>query len=381
MRTVVGRSWLIAGGAAIAIVLAGCSGSSSAGGSTSGEAVSPSGASASPTGSLVTESSPEPSAAASAEASSGASASAEYAPVVRPATKKWKIGYGDGLAGIPFTDSVTKSMNDVAAKMGIELVYCDDHVDQEKTVACANSFVSQHVDGVVFANWVGGTEAAISKIYSDAGIPCVTYSGPHPGCPNFGANEHDTAFGAGQLLAQQAIDRGWDPAETWFIAPINADVPVELTRRDGATAGVLKDFAIPSDHVDTTIPSKGPDDIFANVTAWATAHPDAKNVLCFGTSDAQGVNCGLALEKAGYTAANAASVGEGASDEALVELRKRTDDESIFKGTMAFFPETWGQYLLPAIVDILEGKQVPAEIYNKTEAITRANLNDYYPAP
>ncbi|MYD41040.1 MAG: hypothetical protein F4W94_04830, partial [Acidimicrobiia bacterium] len=30
-----------------------------------------------------------------------------YEAMIRPAEQPWKIGYGDGLSGIPFTDSVT----------------------------------------------------------------------------------------------------------------------------------------------------------------------------------------------------------------------------------------------------------------------------------
>ena len=43
-------------------------------------------------------------------------------PEIRRATKAWKIGYGDGLAGIPFTQSVTDNINEVAKQMGVEIV-------------------------------------------------------------------------------------------------------------------------------------------------------------------------------------------------------------------------------------------------------------------
>ena len=56
----------------------------------------------------------------------------EYKPEIRKATKAWKIGYGDGLAGIPFTQSVTDSINEVAKEMGVEIVYCDNAYNQEK---------------------------------------------------------------------------------------------------------------------------------------------------------------------------------------------------------------------------------------------------------
>ena len=58
---------------------------------------------------------------------------AGWYPVIRKAEQAFKIGYGDGLAGISFTDSVTNSLNEVAEQMGVTLVYCDNGYDQEKT--------------------------------------------------------------------------------------------------------------------------------------------------------------------------------------------------------------------------------------------------------
>ena len=58
--------------------------------------------------------------------------------------------------------------------MGVDLVYCDNAVSQERTVECANLHVTEGVDGVVFANWLAGTEDLIAGIYHDADIPCLT---------------------------------------------------------------------------------------------------------------------------------------------------------------------------------------------------------------
>ena len=151
---------------------------------------------------------------ATAAAEPTTAAAAEYKAEIRPATKKWKIGYGDGLAGIPFTDSVTKSINDVAKQMGVDIVYCDNAYNQEKTVECSNSLVTQQVDGVIFANWIAGTEDLVSGIFKAADIPCVAYDGPHPGCVAFGPDNFVAAKEAGKFLGQYAKEQGWDPKET-----------------------------------------------------------------------------------------------------------------------------------------------------------------------
>nr|ADI22932.1 ABC-type sugar transport system, periplasmic component [uncultured actinobacterium HF0500_35G12] len=298
---------------------------------------------------------------------------------IRPATQRWKIGYGDGYAGIPFTDSVTDSINEIAAEMGVDILYCDNAVDQEKTLQCANLIVAQEADGVIFANWIGGTEDLIAGTFTDAGLPCVSYDGPHPGCVAFGPDNFASAREAGLYLGRYANEQGWDPAATELIVLWVPDVPVMPARRDGSIAGVKEVFDIPDDNVHVDLPHKANDDVFPNVTDWITAHPNAENVLCFGHSDQPGVDCALALEQGGFLG-RAAAASLGASDEALVDLRGRTDEESIFKATISFFPERYGEYLVPAVVDMLEGKSVPDAIVPSVSPVTRANVHDLYPA-
>ena len=302
----------------------------------------------------------------------------DYRATIRPAKQAWKIGYGDGFSGIPFTDSVTDSINAVADEMGVEIIYCDNAVDQEKTLNCTNLIIAQGADGVVFANWIGGTEDLIAGIYTDAGLPCVSYDGPHPGCAAFGPDNYRAAQEAGRYLGQLAADQGWDPAETELIILWNPDVPVLKERRDGSIAGVTDVFAIPPDNIHTDIPHKDISDVLPLVRDWVTAHPDAQNVLCFGHSDQPGVDCALALEEGGFLG-RAAAASLGASDEALVDLRDRTDDESIFKATISYFPERYGQYLVPAIVDLLEGRPVPDRIIPDVSPVTRENVQELYP--
>ena len=303
--------------------------------------------------------------------------SGPYEAMIRPAEQPWKIGYGDGLSGIPFTDSVTDNINAIAAEMGVEIVYCDNAYDQERTVECSNLLVTQQVDGVIFANWIAGTEELISGIFHDAGIPCVSYDGPHPGCVAFGPDNYNAALEAGRYLAAFAQEQGWAAEDTHLLLVWTPDVPVHKARADGARDGVRESFAIPDENIHD-IPTEGLTDTLPNVTTWATANPGAQHVLCFGHSDQPGVDCALALEQSGYLG-HAAAASLGASDEALVDLRQRSDEESVFKATISYFPERYGTYLVPAIVDLIEGKTVPERLIPSVSPVTRDNVEQLYP--
>ncbi len=52
---------------------------------------------------------------------------------------------------------------------------------------------------------------------------------------------------------------------------------------------------------------------------------------------------------------------------------------SIFKATISYFPERYGQYLVPAIVDLIEGIEPPERLIPDVSPVTRANVEDLYP--
>ncbi len=303
---------------------------------------------------------------------------AGWYPVIRTADQPYKIGYGDGLAGISFTDSVTNSLNEVAEQMGVSLVYCDNGYDQEKTFECAELHVAQGVDAVIYANWIAGTEQAVSDIYAAAGIPQMTYDGPHPGAIAFGPDNFKAGEEAGKFLGDLATEAGWDPASTALITLWTPDVPVHEDRAKGAKAGVASEFGLSEDNM-FDVPSGSIGEDYVNALDWLTANPGYENVLCFGHSDQPGVDCTNAIEASGYTPANAAVASLGASDEALVELKQRSASESVFIGTISFFPERYGQWILPALVDVLEGKEVPDRVIPSVSPVTRDNVDALYP--
>jgi ribose transport system substrate-binding protein len=46
---------------------------------------------------------------------------------------------------------------------------------------------------------------------------------------------------------------------------------------------------------------------------------------------------------------------------------------------IAYFPERYGEYVVPAVCTILEGHPVPPYIFVETEVITKENIDTYYP--
>ena len=47
---------------------------------------------------------------------------------------------------------------------------------------------------------------------------------------------------------------------------------------------------------------------------------------------------------------------------------------------MAYFPEEYGKTVVPAMIDLLDGKEVSPQLYVKHIAINKDNVRKIYPA-
>jgi ribose transport system substrate-binding protein len=48
-------------------------------------------------------------------------------------------------------------------------------------------------------------------------------------------------------------------------------------------------------------------------------------------------------------------------------------------GTVAYFPERYGRTVVPAMIDLLDGKEVATPLYTAHEVVTAENIRDVYP--
>ena len=72
-----------------------------------------------------------------------------------------------------------------------------------------------------------------------------------------------------------------------------------------------------------------------------------------------------------------AIVGHNASPEAHAELGKK---DSRLIGSVGYFPERYGEGVIPLALDLLAGRSVPPATFVRHEMITTSNLGGFYPA-
>ena len=82
-----------------------------------------------------------------------------------------------------------------------------------------------------------------------------------------------------------------------------------------------------------------------------------------------------AFEESGR-AQNCAVVGQNCEPEARAELRT---PGSRFIGSVAFFPEKYGEGIIRLAVDILAQKPTPPAVFIKHHLVTSENVDHWYP--
>jgi galactofuranose transport system substrate-binding protein len=113
------------------------------------------------------------SSASSAVVAASTAATAAPAPTAAPADKKIVFGFAQVGAESGWRTANTKSIQDEAAKQGIELKFSDAQQKQENQIKAIRSYIAQKVDVIGFSPVVETGWDAVLKEAKDAGIPVI----------------------------------------------------------------------------------------------------------------------------------------------------------------------------------------------------------------
>jgi ribose transport system substrate-binding protein len=195
--------------------------------------------------------------------------------------------------------------------------------------------------------------------------------------PSFGAVWADSGTTQGQWLAQQAKSKGWAPKDTALVECTDPDVgaSVNVMFDTAPKALVASGFAIPSGNVYKIICKYSQtQSAQVNVTAWFTAHPNFKHVM-INTIDDERMQGAINALKQNGRFDDALTISTGCDGLGQKQIKAGLEDASI-----GYFPERYGEWLVPILEDVMAGNPVPSFTGSNLIVITKANIGKYYPA-
>ena len=103
--------------------------------------------------------------------------------------------------------------------------------------------------------------------------------------------------------------------------------------------------------------------------------PDSHHIVAMTINAGTAMGTIAAFEAAGRRG-DVKVIGQNADPSGWPEICK---DDNVYFGSPAYFPETYGDKIIPAMLDLLECKPLPPSIYVDHVLITKDNIEEYYP--
>ena len=303
---------------------------------------------------------------AAAPAEEAAAPAEEEAPAEEaPAGGDLVIGLNAGTETNQFHSDVNNSIKNVAADKGIEVLYAVSEFDPAQIIPKVETLLMQGANVIVDFNVngeIGGNIVDVVKEkggYGVIGIDVEYISASGDKAWFVGANNQVAGELCGGAIGDYVIANK-DGNLEYLVLFFNSENGDEVKKRMGGAIDGLaaKGIDLAEDQIewidlggggsDTTIQGKD------KFTAWLTAHPDAHSVGVVCVNDETSQGCLAAAETLGRET-DCIFASHNVSQVFTDAVQNGTLYEG-YTGSVAYYPERYGEYIVPLAQDIASGK-------------------------
>ena len=299
---------------------------------------------------------------------------------------------GHGLAfaningSLPYCKLIGESIRkewELAGGLDDDLLILDNMADPDKALDNAKIVYEKRPGVFLQFQMDAHINALIGKEAAEKGIYIIAVEVPVPGFPLMGIDNYGAALLAGDWAIEKAMASygGWENIDRIIYLNSSGTGDGAKLRISGSKDAIIQSFG--NDGDDTVPDSKAVmlDGVITadageySIISFLNDHPEDENVIVFCLNDgvAEGVYDGA--EKLGrWDPASWLIVSHGLDDRGKELIRS-----GIIDGGIAYFPERYGEYLVPAALAHIYGNPVPAYIFMENIVITADNIDEYYP--
>lgn len=287
-------------------------------------------------------------------------------------SKKMRFGFGGQSADMPFSVEVTKSLEDAAAAVGIDLLILDNCYDAATAVRNAEEFIRSGVDLVIEFQVEQEVAPVIGDKIAAANIPLIAIDIPHPNATYFGVDNYRVGHEAGEVLGSHAVTH-WKSKVEWVIG---LDLPeagaLVQSRITGAFEAVRT--AIPDLPVESFVRLDGRgmrDKSYQLIAGFLDRHPQDRHILIAAANDTSALGA-LDAVRERKRERHVAIVGQDCIAEAVLQLQH---PKSSFIASVSHETSTYGPSLIHLGLSILRGQTVQPYNYVTHRLMTRGQAS------
>jgi ribose transport system substrate-binding protein len=299
-----------------------------------------------------------------------------YQSCIRPVKPKlYRVGYAAQGSEYEFSRDVSESLQQAAQREGIELISVDNKYNAKIAQRNADLLVREKVDLVIEFQTDENVAPIVSAKYREANIPLIAIDIPHPGATYYGANNYEAGLLGGRYLGRWAKQRWQAEVAEIIMLELSRAGNLPKMRLTGMLAG-LREVAPALEGCRVTfLDGNG---TFRDSFEFMRKHLRTNRtgrILVGAINDSSALGSLRAFQEAGRQD-DCAIMGQNASPEARAELRQ---PGSRLIGSVAFFPEKYGEQLIRVALDLLNKRPVPPAVFVKHQLITPESVDHYYP--
>jgi ribose transport system substrate-binding protein len=253
-------------------------------------------------------------------------------------------------------------------------------LDTPTALACAQQFAVQGVQGVLNFNVDQKASPQICDAYNN--VPTIAIDITQPPCEVafMGANNHEAGRIAGAAMGKYAKET-WNCDYTAYISLESTGAKAASdARMGGFRDGFKESCPIINEKIQPDVDRT--DKAIGTMADVFTATPGNRLVVVGINED--GVIGALAAAKTLGREKDVFVAGQGADEFAWKDIACNPQ----YVASTMYFPENYGKTLIPAILDILSGKQVtpdgaggtvPKNLFTTHKLVNKDNIRDFYP--
>lgn len=293
-----------------------------------------------------------------------------------------KIGFANIYGTLPFCISVEEDIIRQALLAGFDqkdIFIMDNQYDSSIGLKNADIMLSKQPDVFIEFQADAKVNTIVSQKFGNAGIPVLAVDVPVPGAPFMGIDNWNVSYMAGEEIARQIKEQwgGIDQADLIVLLQNPVGGEALMQRSEGAAAALVDIFGeVASEKIVRVDGGAGQSDQAKTaMDDILSAHPKAKRIAFTGLNDQMAAGGIASLQGAGrWDQDQIILVTLGVDELGQTLIRSSQADAGI-----AFLPEQYGRYSVPAAVAMMYGEPVPENIFIENKVITLDNINEYYP--
>ncbi len=293
-----------------------------------------------------------------------------------------KLGFAGNYGTQPFCIAVEQNLIKQAKLAGFDdqsLLLLDNQYDPDVALKNADIMLEYAPDVFIEHQALVKINSMIAAKFFESNIPIIAVDVPVPGAPFMGCNDWQAATIGGEFMVRLIRERWGDREALDLVILLQNPVGGEMTmlRSEGFSNALIQAFG---EQIEEKILRAdggigGAEEAKLAMDEILRAYPNAQRIALTSLNEETMAGALVALQNANrWKPEQMIIVTLGVDDLGKLQIRK-----GLSNGGVAFFPEKYAEYLIPAACAILEGAPVPSHMYVENVIITKENIDQYYP--